>query len=269
MKHQNGNVVIIIMICLLIGAFYYLATLKYQGIREEKAKQDTTLKDQNKTTQPSGATALQLPNLDNPHFNGMAQQSQQHVVLNEGEVLNPFDTTVQRQIQTTGQILSNKSFAAPNDVAAINNLVQSPNLILITPTGKEIPAGTGYLNDYPINNRYGHLNIKISNAQGKSNLLVFLYHLRPYDSKPSDSNKQISRAAYVQAGYEFDFSQLQSGHYLLEWVDLSTKSAYRNKPFLIYQDNFYAYDRVFNFNNRQENNSVSSISLQTLGYRNQ
>lgn len=263
MKYQKGNVVIIILICLLIAAFYYLATLKYQGIREEKAKQEKELKTQNKKSQQNVAIPQQLPPLQTEQLSGMAQQQ---VVLNDGEVLNPFDSTVQRKIQTNDQILANKPIAAPNDVAAINHLVESPNLILITPNGKELPAGTGYLKDYPINNRHGHLNIKVNNTQGKSNILVFLYHLRPYDSKPSDSRKKLSRAVYVQSGFDFDLSELQSGHYVLEWVDLSTKKAYRNKPFLIYQDNFYAYDRIFNFNNRQENKSVSAISLQAIGY---
>lgn len=262
MKYQKGNVVIILLICFFIGAFYYLATLKYQSIREDKAEQAKAAKNQ-----PQQQPNSNLPTLDNNQFIDTAMQSQ-NVVLNEGEVLNPFDSTVQRNIQTGKQVLSNKTPTTTNDVAVMNNLVESPNLILIAPNGKELPYGTGYLTDYPINNGYGHLNIKINNSQGKANLLVFLYHLRPYDSRPADSNKQLSRAAYVQSGYDFDFSSLQSGHYVLEWVDLSTKKAYRNKPFLIYQDNFYAYDRVFTFRNKAENKSVSSISLQSIGYKN-
>lgn len=263
MNYQKGNVVIILLICLLIGAFYYLATLKYQGIREDKAQAEKLLKEKNSLAQNQTSSSPNLPPMPNQPQLSTHQQS---VVLNEGEVLNPFDSTVQRNIQTNAQVLSNQPAAAANDVATLNNLVDSPNLILIAPNGKDLPAGTGYLTDYPINNRYGHLNIKINNMQGKSNILVFLYHLRSYDSKPNDSNKKISRAAYVQSGYEFDLSELQSGYYLLEWIDLSTKKAYRNKPFLIYQDNFYAYDRVFNFNNKTNGKSVNSISLQSLGY---
>lgn len=269
MKYQNGNVVIILLICLLVGAFYYLATLKYQGIREQKAKEEKALKELNNQAHLQAVNQAQIPPLENTILPDNAQQHQQHVQLNAGEVYNPFDTTVQRTIQTNQQVLSNKSVAATNDVAALNHLVESPNLILIAPNGKEFPAGTGYLTDYPIHNRFGHLNIKINNMQGKSNIAVFLYHLRSYDSKPSDEHKQLSRAAYVQAGYEFDFTELQSGHYQLEWVDLSTKKAYRNQPFLIYQDNTYAYDRVFTFSNKSNNKAISNISLQTIGYKNQ
>lgn len=263
MNYQKGNIVIIILICLLIGTFCYLATLKFQGIREDNAQTDKQLKQNPSLAQNLNVSAPNLPSQPSqPNIN----TPQQSVVLDEGEVLNPFDSTIQRNIQTNAQVLSNQMTAAANDVAALSNLVDSPNLILIAPNGKELPAGTGYLTDYPINNRYGHLNIKINNMQGKSNILVFLYHLRSYDSKPSDSNKKISRAAYVQSGYEFDLAELQSGYYLLEWIDLSTKKAYQNKPFLIYQDNFYAYDRVFNFNNNLNGKSVNSISLQSLGY---
>lgn len=269
MKHQNGNIVIILLICLLVGAFYYLATLKYQGIREQKAHDEKTLKELSKQAHLQAVNQPQIPPLENPTPTDTVQQHQQHVQLNAGEVYNPFETTVQRTIQTNQQVLSNKPIAAANDVAALNHLVESPNMILIAPNGKEFPAGTGYLIDYPINNRFGHLNIKINNMQGKSNIAVFLYHLRSYDSKPSDARKKLSRAAYVQAGYEFDFTELQSGHYQLEWVDLSTKKAYRNQPFLIYQDNSYAYDRVFSFSNKNNNKAISNISLQTIGYSNQ
>lgn len=269
MKHQNGNVVIILLICLLVGAFYYLATLKYQGIREQKAHDEKTLKELSKQAHLQAVNQPQIPPLENPTPTDTVQQHQQHVQLNAGEVYNPFETTVQRTIQTNQQVLYNKPIAAANDVAALNHLVESPNMILIAPNGKEFPAGTGYLIDYPINNRFGHLNIKINNMQGKSNIAVFLYHLRSYDSKPSDARKKLSRAAYVQAGYEFDFTELQSGHYQLEWVDLSTKKAYRNQPFLIYQDNSYAYDRVFSFSNKNNNKAISNISLQTIGYSNQ
>lgn len=265
MRNQKGNIVIILIIGLLVCAFYYLATLKYKTIKEnEKNAEKTAELEKLQSSLASGNKPAHFPS---PTTN-IATAQQPAVVLGPDEVLNPFDSTVARSVQTSQQVLStNAKAAASNDVAAINGIVESPNLILIAPNGKELPIGTGYLPDYPINNMDGSLNIKINNTHGKSNLLVFLYHLRPYDSKPSDTRKTISRAIYVQGGHEFNLEQMQSGHYQLEWVDLSTKKAYRNKPFMIYQDNKYAYDRVFNFSNKIENQSVTNISLQSFGYR--
>ncbi|AMW80530.1 hypothetical protein AMD27_16570 (plasmid) [Acinetobacter sp. TGL-Y2] len=269
---QKGNIVILLLICILGATFYFLATLKLKmnsaisSNQDKKTVSTPLLPNKQETTNSTQSytdlnTLSTLPPIDNQYFN----QS----VLYKDEILNPFDDISAREL-TKNQIPNNKpsQLQANNrrnlDVAQINGLVQSPNLIRVSPKGFDLPASSEYLYGYPVLDNSGSLNITINNHHGKTNLLVLLYYVAPLDKDLRTSQKRISRAMYVQAGSEFLIQGLNSGYYELEWVDLSNKKAFSNKPFPIYQDNKFAYDRVFNFNNKDKKTNIISIPLSKI-----
>ena len=269
---QKGNIVILLLICILGAAFYFLATLKLKMNSAIKPNPDQNAvstpllpnkqEEANKTLSYTDLNTLNThPPIDNQYYN----QS----VLYKNEILNPFDDISAREL-SKNQIPNNK----PNqlqtdnrrnlDVAQINGLIQSPNLIRVSPKGFDLPANSEYLYGYPVLDNNGSLNITINNYNGKTNLLVFLYYVAPLDKDVRTPKKHISRAMYVQAGSEFLIQGLNSGYYELEWVDLSNKKAFANKPFSIYQDNKFAYDRVFNFSNKDKKTNIIPIPLSKI-----
>lgn len=277
MKRNQGNVIILFVIILLTILIILLLSLKtkIQKGWNTSSQQPQAIEKKitpNETTSSQATTSkedAQLP----------PQQNQPPILTNEkyeyyndvssiqnDETLNPFITSLNANPPKTITVGSSpKVDKAPNKAPIPSN----PNQIKIAPNGFEFPNTTSYLMGYPIKNRSGKLNITISNVVGRSNLAVFVYLKKPYSEHKDVDLNVLTSAIYIAAGDTFTFKNVDSGYYRIVWLNLANKKVYRSKEFAVFQDNKYAYDRIFTFypNNTHPQNKATQIPLNTL-YKN-
>lgn len=277
MKRNQGNVIILFVIILLTIIIILLLTLKTKiqngwntssqqtQATEKKIKPNELASSQITTSQEN---AQLLPQQTQPqtlttekyeYYNDLSS-------IQNDEILNPFITSLNAnppKTITAGS--SSKVDKAPIKAPTSSN----PNQIKIAPNGFEFPNKTSYLLGYPIKNRSGKLNITISNVVGRSNLAVFVYLKKPYSEYKDVDLNELTSAIYIAAGDTFTFNNINSGYYRIVWLNLANKKVYRSKEFAVFQDNKYAYDRIFTFypNNAQPQNKATQIPLDTL-YKN-
>lgn len=279
MKRNQGNVIILFVIILLTILIILLLTLKTKIQKGWNTSSQQTLATEKKITPnetPSSQATTSKENAPLP-----PQQNQPPLLTNEkyeyyndvssiqsDETLNPFITSLNAnppKIITAGS--STTIDKAPIKAPTSSN----PNQIKVAPNGFEFPNTTSYLFGYPIKNRSGKLNITISNVVGRSNLAVFVYLKKPYSENKDVDLNELTSAIYVAAGDTFTFKNINSGYYRIVWLNLANKKVYRSKEFAVFQDNKYAYDRIFTFypNNAHPQNKATQIPLNTLYKNNQ
>lgn len=279
MKRNQGNVIILFVIILLTILIILLLTLKTKIQKGWNTSSQQTLATEKKITPnetPSSQATTSKENAPLP-----PQQNQPPLLTNEkyeyyndvssiqsDETLNPFITSLNAnppKIITAGS--STTIDKAPIKAPTSSN----PNQIKVAPNGFEFPNTTSYLFGYPIKNRSGKLNITISNVVGRSNLAVFVYLKKPYSENKDVDLNELTSAIYVAAGDTFTFKNINSGYYKIVWLNLANKKVYRSKEFAVFQDNKYAYDRIFTFypNNAHPQNKATQIPLNTLYKNNQ
>lgn len=279
MKRNQGNVIILFVVILLTILIILLLTLKTKIQKGWNTSSQQTLATEKKITPnetPSSQATTSKENAPLP-----PQQNQPPLLTNEkyeyyndvssiqsDETLNPFITSLNAnppKIITAGS--STTIDKAPIKAPTSSN----PNQIKVAPNGFEFPNTTSYLFGYPIKNRSGKLNITISNVVGRSNLAVFVYLKKPYSENKDVDLNELTSAIYVAAGDTFTFKNINSGYYKIVWLNLANKKVYRSKEFAVFQDNKYAYDRIFTFypNNAHPQNKATQIPLNTLYKNNQ
>ena len=279
MKRNQGNVIILFVVILLTILIILLLTLKTKIQKGWNTSSQQTLATEKKITPnetPSSQATTSKENAPLP-----PQQNQPPLLTNEkyeyyndvssiqsDETLNPFITSLNAnppKIITAGS--STTIDKAPIKAPTSSN----PNQIKVAPNGFEFPNTTSYLFGYPIKNRSGKLNITISNVVGRSNLAVFVYLKKPYSENKDVDLNELTSAIYVAAGDTFTFKNINSGYYRIVWLNLANKKVYRSKEFAVFQDNKYAYDRIFTFypNNAHPQNKATQIPLNTLYKNNQ
>lgn len=269
MKNNRGNVIILFAIILLglLLIFMYSMKGKIQNgwnssSHKTQAVDQTTQKPE--IEKYSSATVLE-PSKATPQSNGVEHYEYYNDVrvIQNNETLNPFITTLnQNPIPTP----TAKNTEKPVVVTQKPQITANANLLKVAPNGFDFPQTTGYLVGYPVKNKHGKLNITISNTVGHSNLAVFVYLKKHFnDSRNIDLN-EITSASYIRAGDTFKFSNVQSGYYRIVWINLANKQAFKSKDFAVFQDNKYAYDRVFTFypNNRLAQGKAIHVQLASL-----
>ena len=279
MKRNQGNVIILFVIILLTILIILLLTLKTKIQKGWNTSSQQTLATEKKITPnetPSSQATTSKENAPLP-----PQQNQPPLLTNEkyeyyndvssiqsNETLNPFTTSLNANPPKTITAGSSTTIdKAPIKAPTSSN----PNQIKVAPNGFEFPNTTSYLFGYPIKNRSGKLNITISNVVGRSNLAVFVYLKKPYSENKDVDLNELTSAIYVAAGDTFTFKNINSGYYKIVWLNLANKKVYRSKEFAVFQDNKYAYDRIFTFypNNAYPQNKATQIPLNTLYKNNQ
>lgn len=247
MQDQKGNVIIVILLFFVLVSIAVLVSFKVNHPAKPTARQSKVIA------------------MDEKIQNYLASQPDAPVLLEPDEILNPFNTDAATQaIHVPAQqtaLATSLSKQADLPVLA-DKLPAILNATTTMPNGRPLPLQDGYVSDYPqMNFNKGQLAVHIENVQGKSNLLVFLYHLRPLNTPESESLPQIAAAAYVSAGQNFSFEKISSGYYQLKWVLLSNNTAYKNKPFSVFRDNKIAYDRLFVFKHEDRENTAKSTKI--------
>lgn len=279
MKRNQGNVIILFVIILLTILIILLLSLKtkiQKGWNTSSQQTQATDKKITPNETPSSQATTSKENAQLP-----PQQNQPPLLTNEkyeyyndvssiqsNETLNPFITSL--NVNPPKTITAGSSTTI--DKAPIKAPTPSnPNQIKVAPNGFEFPNTTSYLFGYPIKNRSGKLNITISNLVGRSNLAVFVYFKKPYSENKDVDLNELTSAIYVAAGDTFTFKNINSGYYRIVWLNLANKKVYRSKEFAVFQDNKYAYDRIFTFypNNAHPQNKATQIPLNTLYKNNQ
>ncbi|NNH78812.1 hypothetical protein HLH17_14400 [Acinetobacter sp. ANC 5380] len=195
--------------------------------------------------------------------------------LDNNQIVNPFIS--QEKTANPVQVMDvAQNQPKQNPVAATsNNKPVAPpaavNKITTLPNGQNLPSKSGYLSSYPIKNRNGVLKVTIDNKASNTDMLVFLYFKKPYIETKNIDRNELSGVAYVKAGSQFDFSNLDSGHYRVSWVNLHTARSFKTTTFQIHRDNIYAYDKLFTFNSRNfiKNDKVNEIPTAYLYTLNQ
>lgn len=273
MKRNQGNVIILFIIILLTILIIVLLSLKtkiQKGWNTSPQEQEST----KKSLSTSGDSASPTP--AHP-VNAQPQFQTQQLILSNTEKYEYYnDLSAIQSNETINPFLTSLNSNPPKKITAEPptqtkasikpSKPSNPNLIKIAPNGFAFPHKTGYLMGYPVKNRSGKLNITISNAIGRSNLSVFVYFKKPYsEHKNIDFNELIS-ATYVAAGDTFTFKNINSGYYRIVWLNLANKKAYKSKDFAVFQDNKYAYDRIFTFhpNLTHLQNKATQIPLSKL-----
>lgn len=267
MKKDQGNIIIIFVIILLIIVIFMLFSLK------NKIQQGWTSSSSNSTklteTQLSKQATPAPQEINTPKQVVQQQPSQTNdryeyyndiSVIQDNEALNPFIVTYTK----TAPIQQ------PN--SKNNTAVKEPtrkaheNLIKTAPNGFQLPNQTNYLTGYNVNPQNGKLNITIDNSVGLSNLVIFLYFKKPYAEQRNLDLNRLSTAIYISAGDKFTFTKVPSGYYKIVWVNLANKKAFKSKDFAVFQDNKYAYDRIFTFypNSSTHQNKASEIALASI-----
>ena len=269
MKKNQGNVVILFAIILLGLLLIFIFPLKGKIQNEWNSSSQKTQAVDQTSQKPeiekySSATVLE-PSKATSQSNDVEHYEYYNDVrvIQNNETLNPFITTLNQNpipSPTTNNI--EKPVAAPQKT----KITANANLLKVAPNGFDFPQTTGHLVGYPVKNKHGKLNITISNTVGHSNLAVFVYLKKHYnDSRNIDLN-EITSASYIRAGDTFKFSNVQSGYYRIVWINLANKQAFKSKDFAVFQDNKYAYDRVFTFypNNRLAQGKAIHVQLASL-----
>lgn len=275
MKRNQGNVIILFVIILLTLLIILLLSLKTKIQKgwntSSQHPQSTEKKLTPDATASSQAFAPQaIEPIEPQHPPALTAEKYEYYndvsSIQSNETLNPFITSLNSNppktiTAGTPSKVEQSSKKAPKP--------SNPNQIKIAPNGFEFPSKTSYLLGYPVKNQSGKLNITISNVVGQSNLAVFVYLKKPYSEHKNVDLNELTSAIYVAAGDTFTFKNVNSGYYRIVWLNLANKKAYRSKEFAVFQDNKYAYDRIFTFypNNTQPQNKATQISLNTL-YKN-
>lgn len=277
MKRNQGNVIILFVIILLTILIILLLSLKTKIQKGWNASSQQTQATEKKITPNETSSSLATTSKENAQL--PPQQNQPPLLTNEryeyyndvssiqsNETLNPFITSLNANPPKTitasaSPVVDKAPIKAPTPT--------NPNQIKLAPNGFEFPNTTRYLFGYPIKNRSGKLNITISNVVGRSNLAVFVYLKKPYNEHKDVDVNELTSAIYVAAGDSFTFENINSGYYRIVWLNLANKKVYRSKEFAVFQDNKYAYDRIFTFypNNTHTQNKATQIPLNTL-YKN-
>ncbi|WP_411688735.1 hypothetical protein [Acinetobacter indicus] len=266
MKNNQGNIIILFAIIILGLGLIFLFTLKNKiqkgwNSSDHKTQPVEQVESKTEPTNFSSATVLE-PSKAAPKPNAVNQYEYYNDVrvIQNNETLNPFITSPNpNPLPNPAQNGKSKTLAG-NQKSHIN---VNPNLLKVAPNGFTFPQATGYLIGYPIKNKHGKLNITISNTVGHSNLAVFVYLKKHYnDSRNIDLN-ELTSASYIRAGDTFKFSNVQSGYYRIVWINLANKQAFKSKDFAVFQDNKYAYDRVFTFypNNKLAQGKATHVPL--------
>ena len=267
MKRNQGNVIILLLTLKTkiqkgwnTSSQQTLATEKKITPNETPSSQATTSKE-NAPLPPQQNQPPLLTNEKYEYYNDVSS-------IQSNETLNPFITSLNANPPKTITAGSSTTIdKAPIKAPTSSN----PNQIKVAPNGFEFPNTTSYLFGYPIKNRSGKLNITISNVVGRSNLAVFVYLKKPYSENKDVDLNELTSAIYVAAGDTFTFKNINSGYYKIVWLNLANKKVYRSKEFAVFQDNKYAYDRIFTFypNNAYPQNKATQIPLNTLYKNNQ
>lgn len=247
MQKHKGNVVIIILLIIVVVIIV--------GLMNYKMKLDKkTLNEPSKIEQ-----------MDQRIEAHIAADNQNAIILAHDEVLNPFISndgaqTIQLPKTEKPPITPTQSTGTPLQKKEIG----ATNVTNLQPNGLPIPLETTLL-DYPAKFNNGDLAIQIDNTQGKSNILVYLYHLRPLNTDSTTNTPTLATGAYVTVGSTLTFDHVQSGVYQIKWVVLSSNTAYQNTPFRVFRDNKYAYDRVLIFKDTDpKTDKVQKISITAL-----
>jgi hypothetical protein len=235
MNYQKGNALILLVLVGSVAAVIYLSLMKQTPSQKKEVSEDLASK----------ISLLPKNNSEKKLVNNENQLTQpENTKLPSDEVLNPFNTIVKRNLSNDDQKISNDNQK--------NKIITSENLIKKAPNGLTLPNSTTYLSGYDILNQSGRMNITIDNSLSQSNIIILLYFKKSHYNEIREN--KLVRAVYIQSGDSFVMNNLDSGEYQLQWIDLSTKQAYKNKAFSVYQDHIYAYDRTFVFSNNQNLN---------------
>lgn len=270
MKKDHGNIIILFVLILLIIIIFFIFTLK---TKIERAWTPSSSSKSNSFAHPlplnsnsDKELALNKELSTSPLPPRKEEQRYEYYndlsSISNGEIINPF--LKQFNVQTMHSEQDNGILSPiTNDLKSKS---QNRNLIQKAPNGFDFPNKTGLLMGYPTLHQIGKLNITISNKLGHSNLAVFLYQKKPFNDQRSIDLNILLTGIYLKAGDDFTFSKLQSGYYRIIWINLANKKSYRSKDFPLYQDNQYAYDRIFTFypNNTSLKNKATEITTESL-----
>lgn len=271
MKNNQGNIIIIFAIILLVFILIFVFTMKNKINEGWDSNSQKTQAIEAPVPKPKTSTLLSTPdNLKQPPQVASVANSNDHYeyyndvsVIQNNEVINPFLTTLNSNpVPKQAQTETSKPLTA-NHTEKLNI---SPNALKVAPNGFNFPQSSSYLVGYPIKNKYGKLNITISNTVGHSNLAVFVYLKKQYNETRNTDLNELTAASYIRAGDTFKFANVKSGYYRIVWINLATKQAFKSKDFAVYQDNKYAYDRVFTFypDNKLAQGKATPVPLASL-----
>ncbi|WP_436659848.1 hypothetical protein [Acinetobacter sp. P1(2025)] len=254
MKHQKGSAIIAIILLFIIVLTVYLIMYK---IKHPK----NTTRNEYQSGQQSTPSNNQQPNNQQPN-NTAADNTP--VILEDGEIINPFylGPNNLQGIRTEREAAKNQDTATSNSPTpdSDQNAI-SYHQEIILPNGKPIPLQSGLIGDIPQKYNNGSINININNSMSKSNIIVYLYHMRPLNTPPSQNVEELSAGALVNSGGDFNFTNMESGFYRLKWYVLSNKKSYQNNVFSIYKDNKYSYDREFRFKETPDSDKVRAMQI--------
>lgn len=267
MKHNQGNVIIVFVIILISVFIILLLSLKTKiqegwntsSEQTETQKKAPALKE---TTSPQSAatqTTQQPESTLSPHKPDKYEYYNDISHVQNNETINPFINVLNDNpsLPSTPNSPTNPHQTAKEIIKTKANQIKS------APNGFQLPDTTGYLFGYLIKNKTGKLNVTIKNDGGQSNLIVFLYLKKPYNEFRELDLNDLTSAIYVAAGDSFTFKNVNSGHYKIEWINLANMNAYRSGEFTVFQDNKFAYDRIFTFNSNhtQTKNKAAQIPI--------
>lgn len=269
MKKNQGNIIILFVLILLIIIIFSFLSLK---AKIEHAWTPPTNRDnhslppkrneQQTSTPPLKETELSTSSTESKQESKFYEYYNDLSVIQDNEITNPFLSKFNEQNQASNL----KEHVQINSNEVVKTKVSISNILKKAPNGFDFPNKTGLLTGYPALNSKGKLNISISNKLGHSNLAVFLYLIKPFNDQSMIDLNELLTGIYLKAGDEFSFAKVQSGYYRIVWVNLANKKTYRSKEFAVFQDNKYAYDRVFTFypNNTSIKNKATEISIYAL-----
>lgn len=256
MKNNQGNIVILFVIIILVLLLIFIFTMKDKINKGWNSSSQKTQTTETPVQKPETKNPFTAPdNLKQPPQVASVASNTDHYeyyndvsVIQDNEAINPFLATPnsnpppkQAQTATSQPLTANQT---TNQIEKPNT---NPNALKVAPNGFNFPQASGYLAGYPIKSKYGKLNITISNTRGLSNLAVFVYLKKNYNETRNTDLNELTAASYISAGDTFKFANIKSGYYRIVWINLATKQAFKSKDFAVYQDNKYAYDRVFTF----------------------
>lgn len=269
MKRNQGNIIIIFVLILLIFIVFSILSVKakIENAWTPSNKPDKHSVSPNKnelltSTQPITETELSSSSAHSTQTSQLYEYYNDLSVIQDSEVMNPFLSKYNEQHQTSNL----KELVQTNSKEDIKTKTTNSNILNKAPNGFDFPNKTGLLTGYPMFNSKGKLNISISNKLGHSNLAVFLYLIKPFNDQSKLDLNELLTGIYLKAGDEFSFTKVHSGYYRIVWINLANKKTYQSKDFVVFQDNKYAYDRVFTFypHNTEIKNKATEISIYAL-----
>lgn len=275
MKQNKGNVIILFVLVLITVIILLLLSLKTKIQKGwNNSSQYTQTTESNPTESEISNSLTTNNNLPRHQFSQAVMQpniSQKYEYYNDlsslksNEIINPFINSLNKNPPKplTDDSLNKNINSSP----IASNLINRPNLVKAAPNGFPFPTKSGYMMGYPIKNKFGKLNITINNKFGGSNLAVFLYLIKPYSEFKDISLNELISAIYISGGDSFSFRNVHSGYYKIVWLNLANNKVYQSKEFAVFQDNKYAYDRIFIFHlNKSPNQKKTSEIALKLPY---